>query len=290
MAKPQQIADPERIYALEPFLDVILPVEVAGPEKETTALRRISHCRWLQGFRFIEPTFHPVLLGLVLSGAGLQYEADGHPRPLVPGTLFACGGGGLRGHAVTDPHGMEVLFFVTQSRATVAFAMAALPPLPFALPTPRASDCEALFQMLLREGQHIGRHAVRLCNRIGEALLLLAGEAWQEQHKHLSRREELFLKARRHIHQHLHYPINAGSVAAALGISRAYLARIFAEFAHESPLHYIQRQRMVMAAEKLINSSDTIQQIAFSMGFDDPLQFSRAFRRVMGRSPSNWRR
>lgn len=283
---------PDRHYAVEILQDVLLPLDrdAASGSSCSCALRRIAHCRWLEGFRFIEPNFQPVFLGLVLKGRGQQFDEAGNCRILAPGTLMVCGGRRLRAQRVIDPEGLEVLFMVTQSDATLSFALANLPLLPVALSTPRAHEFEELLRILLREGARMGRHAIEICNTLAKAVLLLAGEACLDNEAKIPRREQLFLQARRHIQANLHQPLTTSSVAGSLHISRAYLARIFAEFAREAPLAYIQRQRMAMAAEKLQNSAETVQEVAYAMGFDDPLAFSRSFRRVMGEPPSRFLR
>jgi AraC-like DNA-binding protein len=282
MAKRIQIPAAQRCYDVAILHDVELPLEATG---EGCQFRRISHCRWRPRFRFFEPAFRPVFLGLVLDGEGVQYDAQGRTTPLRPGCVLACGGG-YRGHAVTASEGIELLFLVTHSHAAAQLANDRLGPLPVAFPTPRAGELEQLFRILLREGERMGRDAVRACNRLGEALILQAGEALTEGPRRLSRREAAFLRARRHILEHAAAPLTAAGVAAAAGISRAYLARVFAEFAGEPPLAYIQRQRMAVATERLQTGAQTVQQVAYSLGFSDPLSFSRTFKRVTGRPPS----
>lgn len=50
------------------------------------------------------------------------------------------------------------------------------------------------------------------------------------------------------------------------------------------------RVKMNHAAEELLNSSLSIQEIADQLGFTDAFTFSRAFKRIQGRSPREFRK
>jgi AraC-like DNA-binding protein len=51
----------------------------------------------------------------------------------------------------------------------------------------------------------------------------------------------------------------------------------------------VEHARLEAAAEMLINSKLRIIDIAYNLGYQDPSHFSRAFRRVSGRSPRDFR-
>jgi AraC-like DNA-binding protein len=273
----------ERCYAVSSLQDVELPLEASATSYQ---LRRISHCRWHPQFRFIEPAFAPVIIGIVLAGEGIQMDANGSWTALLPGYLFVCGNGSCRGHAVTSASGLEVLFMVTHTTATAQLVTAHLGPLPLAVPVPRVGELEQLFRILLREGRRMESQSVRTCNCLGEALILQAAAALAIGPRPLSTREAAFLQARRHILDHVAEPLTATSVAAAIGISRAYLSRIFAEFAGESPRAYILRQRIAAASEHLQHHAASVKETAYALGFSDPLSFSRTFKRLTGHPPS----
>ena len=82
--------------------------------------------------------------------------------------------------------------------------------------------------------------------------------------------------------------ITVGQVADRLNISRAYLRNLFYEQEGVSPQEYLVRLRMSRAA-KLLAESYSISEISYAVGYNDSLQFSRAFRRYFGVSPSTYR-
>jgi AraC-like DNA-binding protein len=55
-------------------------------------------------------------------------------------------------------------------------------------------------------------------------------------------------------------------------------------------MEYLTRWRMLLAGDKLANSSDPISVIAVSLGYESESAFSTAFKRVMGCSPRQYSR
>jgi len=74
------------------------------------------------------------------------------------------------------------------------------------------------------------------------------------------------------------------------GMSRSSFAIKFKETVGETPMEYLTRWRMLLAADRLENSNDPISVIAFSLGYQSESAFSTAFKRVMGCSPRQFSR
>ena len=79
--------------------------------------------------------------------------------------------------------------------------------------------------------------------------------------------------------------ITVEDVAKYIGFERKYFSRIFANKTSLSPCQYIMNTRMNVAAELLKNSKHTISEIAYSVGYNDPITFSKAFKRVYNMTP-----
>jgi AraC-like DNA-binding protein len=79
-------------------------------------------------------------------------------------------------------------------------------------------------------------------------------------------------------------------LAERAGMSRSTFALKFKETVGASPMEYLTRWRMLLAGDKLTNSSDPISVIARSLGYESESAFSAAFRRVMGCSPRQYSR
>lgn len=85
-------------------------------------------------------------------------------------------------------------------------------------------------------------------------------------------------------------PLTLERLAGDLGVSRSHLSRVFSEQLQCGFNDYLNRLRLI-DAEQMLGSSDlTITEIGFSCGFDSPRTFNRAFRKVYGASPREFRR
>jgi AraC-like DNA-binding protein len=71
-------------------------------------------------------------------------------------------------------------------------------------------------------------------------------------------------------------------------MSRSVFALRFRETVGATPMEYLARWRMLLAADRLKNSSDGLSAIAQSLGYESESAFGKAFRRVMGYSPRQY--
>jgi AraC-like DNA-binding protein len=78
-------------------------------------------------------------------------------------------------------------------------------------------------------------------------------------------------------------------IARMLGYHRAHLSRLFKEATGLSPMQYLFKVRM-KKAEELLAGELTIAQIAASVGYQDPLFFTKQFHKWCGMSPTDFRK
>jgi len=81
-----------------------------------------------------------------------------------------------------------------------------------------------------------------------------------------------------------------GALASTVGLSSSHYSALFRAATGYSPKQYFTRVQMARAQQLLATTSHSVKAIAHRLGFDDPLHFSRVFRRVAGKSPSRYRR
>ena len=79
-------------------------------------------------------------------------------------------------------------------------------------------------------------------------------------------------------------------VCHATGVGMAHLSRLFQRYLGETPRAYAMRRKMQIAEELLAGDGATVGDVAEAVGFSTLFAFSRAFRRVTGRTPSSVRR
>ncbi len=84
-------------------------------------------------------------------------------------------------------------------------------------------------------------------------------------------------------------PVDVQSMARSAGMSKYHFIREFKRMTGITPWRYLMARRMSRAKELLIDSSLSIKQIAFSLGFNDPNYFSRLFRKETGVSAREFR-
>jgi transcriptional regulator GlxA family with amidase domain len=98
------------------------------------------------------------------------------------------------------------------------------------------------------------------------------------------------VQAQRFIEQHSHRPIGLEDVAAHVGWSPKHLGRAFKERFGLSPMSYRRTLSLERAAVLLRTSNHAIKGIASLLGFDDVQYFHRAFRKLHGVPPAQYRR
>jgi AraC-like DNA-binding protein len=79
-------------------------------------------------------------------------------------------------------------------------------------------------------------------------------------------------------------------LARESGTSRTVLADRFAQLMGESPLAYLARWRLQLAARRLMTTDRKVVQVAYDVGYESEAAFSRAFRREFGIPPARYRR
>lgn len=84
-------------------------------------------------------------------------------------------------------------------------------------------------------------------------------------------------------------PPNLSELARAAGLSPAQLTARFRRRTGYPPLAYYTRLRMLRACALLDDPGLKVSDVAERLGYDDPLHFSRVFRRVLGSSPLKYR-
>lgn len=132
-------------------------------------------------------------------------------------------------------------------------------------------ETEALLRLLL--------HEIALAN-----LDLLSDAADPE-----SPPQQVVTQAMRWLELQYDRPISIEQLSKSLGYHRTHLSKLFKQTVGLSPMQYLMQLRLERA-KTLLDSKWTVEQIASSVGFSDPLHFSKQFRRKYGLSPSAYRK
>jgi len=102
--------------------------------------------------------------------------------------------------------------------------------------------------------------------------------AWQER------------KVREYVHAHIAGRVRVLDLSAVVNLSEAHFSRSFKRTFGLSPHAFVLRCRTELAARLMLESTESLTNIALSCGFTDQAHLCHHFRRSIGESPAAWRR
>ena len=96
--------------------------------------------------------------------------------------------------------------------------------------------------------------------------------------------------AMRFLLENLARPLTLAEVARASGLSVSRLSYRFKTEVGQTPMQFLETQRMTRARQLLQLTNRPVAAIALEVGFESPIHFSLRFRKVIGVSPRAFRR
>jgi AraC-like DNA-binding protein len=91
------------------------------------------------------------------------------------------------------------------------------------------------------------------------------------------------------LHAHPARDWSLEALAAEAALSRSAFAERFAQFVGQPAMQYLTQWRMQLATNYLRGGSESVAAIANRVGYESEAAFSRAFKKVLGTPPSEWR-
>jgi AraC-like DNA-binding protein len=193
-----------------------------------------------------------------------------------------------------DPAGSTVMLVGTYQRqgAVSHRLLGALPPL---LVLPHEVWDSPLITLLGDEitRDEPGQEAV--LDRLLDLLLVAVLRSWFSRPEsgapawYQAQGDPLVGRALRLLHNQPSHPWTVASLAAAVGASRAALARRFTELVGEPPMTFLSGWRLALAADLLREPDATVAAVAREVGYGSAFALSTAFKRVHGVSPTEHR-
>ena len=145
------------------------------------------------------------------------------------------------------------------------------------------------FQQLLaveRTGYSLGAY-ITAANRL-RALITLTADLGEQQRGPGKRDVDLDV-VQQFMREQVAGQLTLEQLAASAGLSRSHFAQRYRDLTGYAPMRHFTQFKMEAACHLLDTTQQSIKQVAAALGYDDPLYFSRVFRRVVGVSPRAYR-
>lgn len=92
-----------------------------------------------------------------------------------------------------------------------------------------------------------------------------------------------------YIHKNFTHSINIDDLAKSINLSKFYMVRLFKSFTGQTPYDYLIRYR-INASKRLLKETDnSVKDIALMVGFNDVKNFIKAFKKLTGTTPLNYK-
>ena len=102
--------------------------------------------------------------------------------------------------------------------------------------------------------------------------------------------QEEMENARRYFNEHYNENINIKEFAISRSMSVSWFLRNFKQVAGMSPMHYILITRINNAVSLLETTDYNVNEISTIVGYENPMYFSRLFKKQKGVSPTEYRK
>lgn len=159
------------------------------------------------------------------------------------------------------------------------------------LPTGTSLDYARIFKQMIHELQRCQTHYPEILTLLLRQLFILIHRQLTREHtrKDAYLEEEMSL-AMQFFNDNYNTEVNIEEYASARGMSVSWFIRSFKLYTHTTPMQYLVSRRITNAQILLETTNYNITEIAQIVGYDNPLYFSRIFRKQKGMSPSDYRK
>ena len=161
----------------------------------------------------------------------------------------------------------------------------------------RSLALHTTIQLLASEMTEQAPGSVVVANRLAEVLFIQTLRAHIASGKESCKRGWLHAifdpqigAALNAVHDNVDRPWTVESLAAAAGMSRSAFALRFKELLGQTPLEYVTDWRMQKAIQLLPQRDKKLIDIAQRVGYESDAAFSKAFKRIVGLTPGEYRR
>ncbi|MEH7490701.1 response regulator transcription factor [Neobacillus niacini] len=105
----------------------------------------------------------------------------------------------------------------------------------------------------------------------------------------MNTKNEDVVKAQEYVQTHIGEKISLTEIAAHLHLNSSYFSRMYKKETGEGFVEYVTRVKMEKALELLDQSGNSVEQIAYVLGFESKSYFLKTFKRFYGLSPKSYK-
>lgn len=106
----------------------------------------------------------------------------------------------------------------------------------------------------------------------------------------MNKQNDTIIKVINYIENNLEKEIDLDRISKHVGYSKFHLNRLFTDETGDTIHKYLQKKRLSLAAEKLINTDTPISEIAYEAGYHSQQSFTLAFKQIYQYPPQAYRK
>jgi len=121
-----------------------------------------------------------------------------------------------------------------------------------------------------------------------EALSLVISSTTSQQSSINKKDRALIESAVKLLHDRYHERWTIETIAKKIGLNEKKLKHGFRQLMDNTVHKYLEEVRITSSIDKLLSGA-SVTEVAYSVGYSNPSHFAKAFRRIYGTSPSQWK-
>ena len=150
---------------------------------------------------------------------------------------------------------------------------------------------EVMKEEMLYMVSHMKEPTLHLIGHLYLFLSALVESTRRWQPRKTARMADYYIKeAITFIEQNYTRDFSIEDISATLGIDRGYFGKLFKRATGQSPQQFLIQYRLIKAANLLKTTDLSIRDVASSVGYENQLHFSRAFRKMYEVSPREYKK